>query len=87
MANPSEQQLQIPAAPISHRSWADNQIIERSDRVGLRPKPNSSRRKPAVVMIDEKLIIQPALGVITLGSDAQFVPLAKRRALTRAPVI
>jgi hypothetical protein len=32
-------------------------------------------------MIDEKLIIQPALDVIPLGSDAQLVPLAKRRSL------
>ncbi len=33
------------------------------------------------MMIDEKLIIQPALDVITLGRDAQLVPLAKRRSL------
>jgi hypothetical protein len=32
-------------------------------------------------MIDEKLIIQPPLDVITLGSDAQLMPLAKRRSL------
>ena len=32
-------------------------------------------------MIDEKPIIQPALDVIPLGRDAQFVPLAKRRSL------
>jgi len=45
-------------------------------------------------MIDEKLIIQPPLDVITLGSDAQFVPLPKRRSLdaragdlTAAPVV
>ena len=32
-------------------------------------------------MIDEKLIIQPALDAITLGRDAQLVPLAKCRSL------
>src|SRR6266498_1377528 len=36
----------------------NNQIIECSDRVSLRPEPNSSGREPAVAMIDEKLIIQ-----------------------------
>src|SRR5580704_8707574 len=36
-------------------------------------------------MIDEKLIIQPALDVITLGRDAQFVPMAKRRSLHARP--
>src|SRR5262249_285947 len=58
---------------------SNNQIIECRDRVRFRPKPNAARHKTAVTMINKKLLVQPALDVITFGGDAQFVPLAKCR--------
>src|SRR5262249_12293018 len=67
------------ASTATHRD--DNQIIECRDRVRLRPKPNPSGGEAAIAMTDEKLIVQPALDVITLCRDAQFMPLAERRSL------
>jgi len=50
----------------------NNKIIERGDRIRLRPKPDASIGKAAVATIEERLIVQPALDAIALGSDAQL---------------
>src|SRR5215831_4226857 len=59
----------------------DYKIVERGDRVCLRPEADSSRGKPAVAMVDESIIVQPAPDAIALRSDAQLVPLTKRGSL------
>lgn len=48
----------------------DDKVIERGDRIGLGPEPDSPLRKPAVAMIGETSIIQPSLDVIAFCSDA-----------------
>jgi hypothetical protein len=65
-------------APVDR---SDGQIIEGCDRVSLGPKPDASGRKSFVPLIDEKFIVQPAFDAILLRTDAQRVPLAKRRSL------
>src|SRR5262249_59363039 len=62
-----------------------NQIVEHRDRIRLRPKPNSPGGKPTVVIVDEMLIVQPALDAIAFGSNPQFVPLPESRSLNIHP--
>src|SRR5215831_1590312 len=60
---------------------AHREAAERGDGVRLRPKSGLSRPKPAVTIVDQQLIIEPALDVVTFSGDADFMPLPERRSL------
>src|SRR5262245_2362420 len=62
--------------PPPHR-----QIIERGDRVGLRPEADSARFEPSVVVVEMQRAIEPGLHVIPHGDETYGMPLAQRRRL------
>src|SRR5262249_44216173 len=63
------------------RYTANREVIERSDRIGLRPQPHSTRLEPRVVMVEVQSAVEPGLDVVADRHDAHQVPLAERGGL------
>src|SRR5215470_1909765 len=70
----------MTASPMFWGSAVDRQhrqIVKSSNGIGFRPQPNAASRKAGVTMIDEWLVVQPALNTISVGRNAELVPLAE----------
>src|SRR5215471_5629144 len=63
------------------RHPADNQVIERGNRVGLGPQANLARTIARVPMIEEERAVEIRLDVIPHCHDSDGMPLAERRRL------
>src|SRR2546427_9387457 len=58
---------------------ANREVIERRDRVGLRPQSHPTGLEARVPMIEIELAVEPCLHVIAEGDEAHRMPLAERR--------
>src|SRR5262252_11230609 len=70
----------MTASPMFWGSAVDRQhrqIVKSSNGIGFRPQPNAACRKAGVTMIDEWLVVQPALNTISIGRNAELVPLTE----------
>src|SRR6266511_2115287 len=71
-----------PLALMSRLPQASNrEVIERRDRIRLRPQPDATGPEPRVVVVEVERAIQPRLHVIAEGHDPNRVPLSERRRL------
>src|SRR6266511_2252466 len=59
----------------------NRQVIERRDRVGLRPQSHPTRLEARVPVIEGELAVEPRLHMIADGHEAQRMPLAECRSL------
>jgi hypothetical protein len=62
---------------------ADGQVIERSDRTGLRPQTDSPGCEPRIAVIEVPRAVEPRLDAVAHGHDAHGVPAPERGRLDR----
>src|SRR6185369_3734397 len=70
---------QRPSGASGHA--ADRKVIERRDRVGLCPQPDSARLEARVSVVKQQRAVEPTLDVVANSNDPKQVPLTERRGL------
>src|SRR3989454_2049158 len=56
---------------------ADRQVIERRDRIRLRPQANATRREARVAMVEMQRAVEPRLDMVAQGDETHGVPAAE----------
>src|SRR5438445_13821318 len=74
-----DKRRQLPLAACRHAT--DREVIERRDRISLRPQAHTAGSEATVVVIEIELAVEPRLDVIPHRHHPDRVPLPEGRCL------